>query len=52
MGAERIFAGYNNDGTCAASVDIQLHCKAEMSRNLIDIRDGVKDCELFDMDEL
>ena len=52
MEAERILAGYNNDGTCAAAVDIHVRCKSQTLRDLIDIRDGVKDCDLFDNDEL
>ena len=52
METERILAGYNNDGTGAAAVDIHLRCKSQTLRDFIDIRDGVKDCDLFDNDEL
>ena len=52
MEAERILAGYNNDGTGAAAVDIHLRCKSQTLRDFIDMRDGVKDCDVFDNDEL
>ena len=34
------------------TVDIHLRCKSQTLRDLIDITDGVKDCDLFDNDEL
>ena len=36
----------------AAAVDIELCCKIETLRDLIDIREGVSDCDIFDIDEL
>ena len=47
--AERLNVGYSN---ISLNIDSELQCKAQSVRDLVDIRDGVKHCDLFNSTEL
>ena len=43
--AEQILANYNNE-------DNEVQCTVDILRDLLDIRDGMKECDLLSKDEI